>query len=77
MGSLKHRLQYGVGMEYASYFCVAQISAMVTYVCTEEKSFIFLISVYESVVVWTITHSLVEHVLRHPRRAPRIITVLI
>lgn len=37
-------------MEDASYFSVAQISALVTHACCEEESFIFLIPVYQSVV---------------------------
>lgn len=37
-------------MEDASYFSVAQISALVAYACCEEESFIFLIRVYQSVV---------------------------
>lgn len=34
MGCLQHKLQHCVDMEDASYFSVAQVSALVTSVCT-------------------------------------------
>jgi len=77
MESLQHRLQHDVEVEDTSYFYIAQISMMVTYVHAGERSFIFLISVYEIGAAWTMTCNSAEHALTHPRRGHEIITVLI
>lgn len=77
MESLQRRLQHDVEVEDTSYFYIAQFSMLVTYVHAGERSFSFLIPVYEIAAAWTMTYNSTEHALTHPRRAPQIITVLI
>lgn len=73
--SLQHRLQHDVEVEDTSYFFIAQISMLVTYVHAGERIFIFLIPVYEIAAAWTMTYNSAEHALTHPRRGPKIVTV--
>lgn len=77
MGSLQHKLQHCLDIEDASYFSVAQISALVASVCAGNEVLFFFCLSMKVQQYWTVMHSLVEHTMGHSRRAPKIISALI